>query len=112
MIDHSEAYDKAVVSDSRRQFVRVVFDLYDPDMIITNITTNDESDISLTDQVTNRVYDVNRRKTGLIPVVVLDGSGQAMIPFAQRSSRSIGELIPVLCRLSGDLSLCPINEHG
>lgn len=37
-----------------RQFVRVVFDLYDPDMIITNITTNDESDISLTDQVTNR----------------------------------------------------------
>lgn len=54
MIDHSEAYGKAVVSDSRRQFVRVVFDLYDPDMIITNITTNDESDISLTDQVTNR----------------------------------------------------------
>lgn len=41
MIDHSEAYEKAVISDSRRQFVRVVFDLYDPDMIITNITTND-----------------------------------------------------------------------
>lgn len=39
MIDHSEAYEKAVISDSRRQFVRVVFDLYDPDMIITNITT-------------------------------------------------------------------------
>ena len=54
MIDHSEAYEKAVISDSRRQFVRVVFGLYDPDMIITNITTNDESDISLTDQVTNR----------------------------------------------------------
>lgn len=54
MIVHTEAYDKAVTASSRRMFARAVFDLVDPDAEITGVTTNSESEISLSDQVANR----------------------------------------------------------
>lgn len=54
MIVHTESYDKAVTASSRRMFARAVFDLVDPDAEITGVTTNSESEISLTDQVVNR----------------------------------------------------------
>lgn len=54
MIVHTEAYDKAVTASSRRMFARAVFDLVDPDAQIDGVTTNSESEISLTDQVVNR----------------------------------------------------------
>lgn len=54
MIKHSDAYAKAVVADSRRQFVRAVFDLVDPDARVDGVTTNGDSPLSRTEQVKER----------------------------------------------------------
>lgn len=54
MIVHTESYDKAVTASSRRMFARAVFDLVDPDAEIEGVSTNSESEISLSDQVVNR----------------------------------------------------------
>lgn len=54
MIQHSAAYSEAVVADSRRQYVRAIFDLADPDMEVTSVTSNDEGALSDTDNVTAR----------------------------------------------------------
>ena len=54
MIEHSAEYDKAVVADSRRQYVRAVFDLLDPDAVFGSVETNNESKYSKTDQVIER----------------------------------------------------------
>lgn len=54
MIEHSAAYDKAITSDSRRQFIRAVFDLVDPDYQFESLTVSDESPFSLTQQVSER----------------------------------------------------------
>jgi len=54
MIQHSAAYSEAVVADSRRQYVRAIFDLADPDMEVTGVTSNDEGALSDADNVTAR----------------------------------------------------------
>lgn len=54
MINHSDDYAKAVVADSRRQFVRAVFDLVDPDAQVDAVYTNGDSPISRTEQVKER----------------------------------------------------------
>ena len=41
MIEHSAAYDKAITSDSRRQFIRAVFDLIDPDYQFGSLAVSD-----------------------------------------------------------------------
>ena len=62
MIEHSAEYDKAVVADSRRQYVRAVFDLVDPDMTIEGVGSNDESPYSLTSQIVERGTDETEQK--------------------------------------------------
>lgn len=55
MLDHSAAYDQAVVARSRRQFVMAIFDLVDPDAVITAGDSNDQSArLSRPDQIANR----------------------------------------------------------
>ena len=76
MIVHTEAYDKAVTASSRRMFARAVFDLVDPDAEITGVTTNSESEISLTDQVVNRGVGSSDQRIATLELDrwVLDGS--------------------------------------
>lgn len=55
MLDHSAAYDQAVVARSRRQFVMATFDLVDPDAVITAGSSNDQSArLSRPEQIANR----------------------------------------------------------
>ena len=54
MIEHSAKYDKAVVADSRRQYVRAVFDLLDPDAVFGTVSTNNANEKSKTEQVIDR----------------------------------------------------------
>lgn len=54
MIKHSTAYDKAVVGDSRRQYLRAVFDLIDPDMEVTSVTSNSDGEKGLINQIWER----------------------------------------------------------
>lgn len=76
MIVHTESYDKAVTASSRRMFARAVFDLVDPDAEITGVTTNSESEISLTDQVVNRGVGSSDQRIATLELDrwVLDGS--------------------------------------
>lgn len=62
MIKHSEEYDKAIVADSRRQLVRAVFDLVDPDMVVEGVNTSEESPYSLTEQTKDRGADESEQK--------------------------------------------------
>lgn len=54
MIKHTEEYAKAVVDDSRRQYVRSTFDLFDPDAQITDVITSSDGPNSKKEQVTIR----------------------------------------------------------
>lgn len=76
MIEHSAEYDKAVVADSRKQLVKVAFDLSDPDMIIEGVSSNDESIYSKTQQVVDRGMDETDQKIGTFEIDrwKLDGS--------------------------------------
>lgn len=62
MIEHSAAYDKAVVADSRRQYIRAVFDLIDPDAKVDSVVSNNESPYSLIDQTAARGNDETSQK--------------------------------------------------
>lgn len=64
MIKHSDAYAAAVVDDSRRQYIRAVFDLIDPDTTITSIEATSNGPGSRLDQIADR------------------GFGEAELPFA------------------------------
>ena len=76
MIKHSAEYDAAVVADSRKQLVRVVFDLVDPDATINSITPNEEGPISNSAQVANRGNDERPDTIATLELNrwVLDGS--------------------------------------
>lgn len=54
MINTSEKYAAGIVADSRRQTVRAVFDMVDPDALVSGVDTNTESPISLTAQTAVR----------------------------------------------------------
>ena len=54
MINHSEAYSKAIVGDSRRQYLRAVFDLIDPELEVTSVTSNSEGEKGLVNQIWER----------------------------------------------------------
>lgn len=62
MIKHSAAYSQAVVGQSRRQYARAVFDLFDPDMVVDAITVSDESVQSKKDQLPGRGTDETNQK--------------------------------------------------
>lgn len=76
MIPHSAEYDKAVVADSRRQYVRTVFDLLDPDAVMGAVTSNNESKYSKTAQVIDRGAPVSLPKYSTLEPNrwLLDGS--------------------------------------
>lgn len=57
MINHTAQYDKAIVDDSRRQYVRAVFDLVDPDAVVDSVSATSESTLSKTDQIVSRGTD-------------------------------------------------------
>lgn len=54
MINTSQKYAAGIVADSRRQTVRAVFDMVDPDALVSGVSTNSESPISLTAQAAVR----------------------------------------------------------
>lgn len=76
MIEHSAAYDKAITSDSRRQFIRAVFDLVDPDYQFGSLSVSDESPFSLTQQVSERSTGESEQNIGSLELDRwrLDGS--------------------------------------
>lgn len=61
MIKHSEAYSKAVTANSRRQYIKAVFDLVDPDAVVS-ISSPAESPKSLTAQAIERGSDESDEK--------------------------------------------------
>lgn len=66
MIKHSEQYRKAIIDDSRRQYVRAVFDLLDPDATITNVFANTESSLSKTEQLIDRGSEETTQKAATL----------------------------------------------
>ena len=76
MLKHSDDYSKAIVADSRKQVVRAVFDLVDPDAHVDSVNTVDESVISLTDQVIERGKGESEQRIATLEVNrwLLDGS--------------------------------------
>lgn len=62
MIKHSESYEKAVIADSRKQYIRAIFDLISPDAQIDAINSNNESEYSRTNQLQNRGEDESSQK--------------------------------------------------
>lgn len=62
MIKHSAEYDKAVIDDSRRQYVRAVFDLVDPDAVLDGTESNSESVQSKAAQLVERGSDETAQK--------------------------------------------------
>lgn len=76
MIKHSAEYDTAVVADSRKQLVRAVFDLIDPDITVDSITASEQGPISNVSQITNRGNDESPETIATLELNrwVLDGS--------------------------------------
>ena len=113
MIVHTEAYDKAVTASSRRMFARAVFDLVDPDAEITGVTTNSESEISLTDQVVNRGVGSSDQRIATLELDrwVLDGSFVIRPDAPADREGQVGWESADLCGSDGVFALpCPYIE--
>lgn len=76
MIQHSTSYDEAVVASSRRMYVRATFDLIDPDAVVDSVTSNSESEISLSHQIGDRGLDADSQNIATLELDrwALDGS--------------------------------------
>lgn len=106
MIKHSTEYAQAVTADSRRQYVRAVFDLVDPDAQVDGVDTNSESVISLTDQVKNRGLTESSEKITTLELNrwALDGSwGLRPNDPADRTGQ-VGWESDFICDASGTFS--------
>lgn len=113
MIVHTEAYDKAVTASSRRMFARAVFDLVDPDAETTGVTTNSESEISLTDQVVNRGVGSSDQRIATLELDrwVLDGSFVIRPDDPADREGQVGWESADLCGSDGVFALpCPYIE--
>ena len=113
MIVHTEAYEKAVTASSRRMFARAVFDLVDPDAEITGVTTNSESEISLTDQVVNRGVGSSDQRIATLELDrwVLDGSFVIRPDDPADREGQVGWESADLCGSDGVFALpCPYIE--
>ena len=62
MINHSDAYSKAITDSSRRMFARAVFDLIDPDAVIGAVTANSKGALDKSEQITDRGVDETVQK--------------------------------------------------
>ena len=56
MIDSSQAYQAAIVGDSRRVLMKLVIDIIDPDLIYSGVETNGHTAISKPDQIYDKVF--------------------------------------------------------
>lgn len=102
MIKHSQAYAKAVVGDSRRQYVKAVFDLMDPDAKL-GISSPDESPKSLTEQALDRGSEESEAKYATLEVDrwALDGTWEIMPDNASDQVGQIGWMSNTICKEDG-----------
>lgn len=56
MIDSSQAYQAAIVGDSRRVLMKLVIDIIDPDLIYSGVETSGHTSISKPDQIYDKVF--------------------------------------------------------
>ena len=56
MIDSSQAYQAAIVGDSRRVLMKLVIDIIDPDLIYSGVETSGHTAISKPDQIYDKVF--------------------------------------------------------
>ena len=56
MIDSSQAYQAAIVGDSRRILMKLVIDIIDPDLIYSGVETSGHTAISKPDQIYDKVF--------------------------------------------------------
>lgn len=106
MIKHSDAYSRAIVADSRKQVVRAVFDLVDPDAQVDKVSTNDESAISLTDQVIDRGAGESEQRIATLEVNrwLLDGSFEIRPDDKWDRVGQVGWESESICDANGDFA--------
>lgn len=104
MIKHSAEYDKAVIDDSRRQYVRAVFDLVDPDAVLDGTESNSESVQSKAAQLVERGSDETTQKAVTLEHNrwKLDGTWEIVDPHYLTGQR--GWDSDVICDAEGNFS--------
>lgn len=109
MIKHSTAYDSAVVADSRKQVVRAVFDLIDPDAVIEGFSSNDESPFSLTSQIIKRANEESEQNVATLEQNrwLLDGS--FILPTKEREGQ-VGWESNTICNANCEFEVAPYVE--
>lgn len=107
MIVHTESYDKAVTASSRRMFARAVFDLVDPDAEIDGVSSNSESEISLSDQVVNRGQGSSDQRIATLELDrwLLDGSFEIRPDDPTDREGQVGWESDGLCGVDGAFAL-------
>lgn len=113
MLNHSAAYDEAIVAPVRRQFVRAIFDLYDPDMVIGAVSaSSEEARLSRLDQVTDRGPDSSREISATLEWNrwILDGTESIAPDSASGLSGQVGWVGGVLSGEDGAFETPPWLE--
>lgn len=113
MLDHSAAYDQAVVARSRRKFVMAIFDLVDPDAFITVGSSNDQSArLSRLSQVIERDSedDTGRYATLERNRWLLDGGKYIPPDNPENQQGQTGWCGSALCSEEGVFSVTPYLE--
>ena len=102
MIDHSTDYSKAIVDDSRRQYVRAVFDLVDPDATLEKTESSSESIQSKPAQLVDRGVDETSTKPATLEYNrwALDGTWDVV--DAQNIGGQIGWSSDYICDENGN----------
>lgn len=106
MIEHSAEYDKAVAADSRRQYVRAVFDLLDPDAVFGAVTSNNENEYSKTEQVIERGAPESLPKYATLEKNrwCLDGTWKIYPNNPEDVPERVGWLSETICDDNGDFA--------
>lgn len=106
MIEHSDTYSRAIVADSRKQIVRAVFDLVDPDAQVDSVSTDDESVISLTEQVVARGKGESEQRIATLEANrwILDGSFEITPDDKWNRIGQVGWESESICDSNGDFS--------
>lgn len=112
MIDHTQAFDKAITGESRKQSPFVAFDLVDPDYHLTATRVSDESLYSKKDDATNRGTGQTEEKCATLEVNrwLLDGSFVGMPVSAQQRTGQFGWEGATLCDSDREFSSPPWIE--
>lgn len=112
MIDSSQAYQAAIVGDSRRVLMKLVIDIIDPDLVYSGVETNGHTALSKPEQIYDKVFKLDTPPFATLELDrwILDGTFRIIPEDPLDISQQMGVESEVLSGPDGVFSVPPWVE--